>query len=77
MAVGRGEEARGHVVFEEPIELSRYGAPLLRSVEPTSESWKRVNRHLFLPGCGPPRLNLVRSLVDTSGAPLSRRPQRR
>ena len=31
MAVGRGDEARGHVVAEEPIELSRYGAPLLRS----------------------------------------------
>ena len=77
MAVGHGDEARGHVVFEEPIELSRYGAPLLRSVKPTSESWKRVNRHLFVPGCGLPRLNLVRSLVDTSGAPLSRRPQRR
>jgi hypothetical protein len=32
MAVGRGDEARGHVVAEEPIELSRYGASLLRSM---------------------------------------------
>ena len=47
------------------------------SLEPTSEPWRRVNRHLFVPGCGLPRLNLVRSLVDTSRAPSSRRPQRR
>ena len=47
------------------------------SVEPKSEPWRRVNRHLFVPGCGLPRLNLVRSLVDTSCAPLSRRPRRR
>ena len=41
MAVGRGDEARGHVVAEEPIELSRYGASLLRSMANTSTTAKR------------------------------------
>jgi hypothetical protein len=58
------------------------GYPLwkvLRSwrVGPYRRAWRRVNRHLSVPGCGLPRLSPVRSLVDTSGAPLSRRPQRR
>jgi hypothetical protein len=58
------------------------GYPLwkvLRSwrIGPYRRAWTRVNRHLSVPGCGLPRLSLVRSLVDTSGAPLSRRPQRR
>jgi hypothetical protein len=52
---------------------------VLRSwrVGPYRRAWRRVNRHLSVPGCGLPRLSLVRSRVDTSGAPLSRRPQRR
>ena len=41
MAVDRGDEARGHVVAEEPIELSRYGASLLRSMANTSTTAKR------------------------------------
>ena len=47
------------------------------TVEPTGEPRRRVSRNLYVRGCGLPRLNLVRSLVDTRGAPLSRRPQRR
>jgi hypothetical protein len=43
----------------------------------TPEAERRVNRHLFVPGCDLPRLNLVRLLVDTNRAPLSRRLQRR
>jgi hypothetical protein len=47
------------------------------TVKHTGEPRRRVSRHPYVPGCGLPRLNLVRSLVDTNGAPLSRRPQRR
>jgi hypothetical protein len=52
---------------------------IVRQVESgqTPEAERRVNRHLFVPGCDLPRLNLVRLLVDTNRAPLSRRPQRR
>ena len=35
---------------------------------------EQVSCHLFVPGCDPPRLNLVRLLDDTNRAPLSRRP---
>jgi hypothetical protein len=50
---------------------------VIRRLGGQSEPWRRVNRHLFVPGCGLPRLNLVRSLVDTSCAPSSGRPRRR
>ena len=52
---------------------------IVRQVESgqTPEAERRVNRPLFVPGCDLPRLNLVRLLVDTNRAPLSRRLQRR
>ena len=61
------------------VSTTSSGERIVRQVESgqTPEAERRVNRPLFVPGCDLPRLNLVRLLVDTNRAPLSRRPQRR
>ena len=70
-------EGTDAVVAPASLSVGRKSWDREDTVKHTGEPRRRVSRHLYVPGCGLPRLNLVRSLVDTNGAPLSRRPQRR
>jgi hypothetical protein len=75
----RMRDHRGNTFDGAPASLSvgRKSWDREDTVKHTAEPRRRVSPHLFVPGCGPPRLNLVRSLVDTNCEPSSRRPQRR